>query len=302
MSGAPYSTRSWWVELIGAHAQPGSSWWAGEPEIAQDGTSVTSVQLTSFDRTLESTLLLPAGSPAAVVIVPFYDVESLLGLPSDRYPEAQPTRAFAREIAGAGLGVLAVPWWAELEARPSSAVELDERYGAIAAAHDARFPAVTGLGRSIADLRLAVDALGEIDQVDPRRIGVFGHSLGAKLAMFLAALDPRISAAVIHEPGLGFEHSNWDDPWYLGDRVPTDRDLDELMALIATRPVLYAGGGASDGPHNADIAARAAAAWPDGGLEIVQHGNGHPIPAEVLQRSIRWLEGHLPYSGGRQTS
>lgn len=310
MSRTQASERSWWADLIGAHERPDSHWRLGTPEFRPDGTSVTTVQLTTFDSAQDATLLLPAsdGASVAVIVVPFYDVESLLGLPSDRYPEAQPSRAFAVEIARAGLGVLAVPWWAEIETRPRSAVDLHDRYDPIATAHREQFPAVTGLGRSITDLRLALDALGTIEQVDAGRIGVFGHSLGGKFAMFLAALDTRVSAAVIHEPGLGFAHSNWEDPWYFGERVPSDHDLDDVLALIAPRPVLYVGGGASDGAHNADLAARAATAWPAAAsdtapsrscLEIMQHESGHPIPAEVLERCIRWLGDHLAYSGGR---
>ncbi|MGM7699933.1 dienelactone hydrolase family protein [Microbacterium sp. A84] len=300
MTDARQALRSEWSDLIGAERAPDAAWRIGESTAGPDGIMRTTVHLTSFGVTLDAVLLLPPGQ-SAVIVVPFYDVESLLGIPSERYPDAdaRPTKAFAREIAARGLGVLAVPWWAEIEARPSPAVELHARYGPVAAANRARFPGVTGLGRSIADLRLALDALTTVPGVDAQRLGAFGHSLGGKLALFLGALDTRIAATVTHEPGLGFAHSNWEDPWYLTDRVPTDRDLDEVLALIAPRPVLYVGGGASDGPHNANLAERAATAWPDGGLDVLQHGNGHPLPEDVLHTSIQWLSDHLQYSGER---
>lgn len=300
MTAVGQALRSEWIDLIGAERAPDAAWRIGESTTGPGGVTRTTLHLTSFGTTLDAVLLLPPRQ-SAVVVVPFYDVESLLGIPSERYPDAnaQPTKAFACEIAAQGLGVLAVPWWAEIEARPSSAVELHARYGPVAATHSARFLGVTGLGRSIADLRLALDALAAVPGVDTERLGAFGHSLGGKLSLFLGALDTRIAATVTHEPGLGFAHSNWEDPWYLADRVPTDRDLDQLMTLIAPRPVLYAGGGASDGPRNVSLAERASTAWPDGGLEILQHGNGHPLPEDVLHTSIQWLSDHLQYSGER---
>src|SRR5690625_6759871 len=79
---------------------------------------------------------------------------------------------------------------------------------------------MTGLGRSIGDLMLAVSALQDSGLTGEDRLAVFGHSLGGKLAMHLAALDPRLDAGAAHEPGLGFAHSNWTDPWYLDGALP----------------------------------------------------------------------------------
>lgn len=282
-----------WIELLGAQPEPDAAIHLGAPQI--DGAIVhIPVELRSYGLRQSLRLALPANaSPCAVVMLPFYDTQVLFGEPSALYPDpnARPTRAFAREMLAAGLGVLAVPWWTETIARDAPDLELHARYGPVAEDHLHRHPMVTGLGRSVADLRLAVDALGAIEQVDSRRIGVFGHSLGGKLALFAAALDPRIAAAVTHEPGLGFAHSNWSDPWYLGTRVPIDRDLDQLLSLVAPRPILYGGGGASDGPHNEALAHAASGA--DSRIELLHHANGHPLPEDVLGRMIGWLDNRL---------
>ncbi|WP_309127328.1 acetylxylan esterase [Microbacterium sp.] len=292
---APILRREW-IDLIGAHRPEDAAWRVTERGDGALGRRIV-LELQSYGARLEGVLLLPgSAAPSAVVIVPFYDVESLLGHVSRLYPDvgARPTRAFAREIAAAGLGVLAVPWWAEAAARPAASLDLHERYGPAALHHLERHPHVTGLGRSVADLLLSIDALEQLDEVDSARIGVFGHSLGGKLALFAAALDPRIRAAVSHEPGLGFAHSNWSDTWYLGSRVPADRDLDEVLRLVSPRPILYAGGGAADGEHNEELVRSATSAGSR--VEILRHGGGHPLPEDVLATMIDWLRARLARS------
>jgi cephalosporin-C deacetylase-like acetyl esterase len=47
------------------------------------------------------------------------------------------------------------------------------------------------------------NVLGSIPEVDARRIGAAGHSLGAKETLYLAAFDERIQAAVASDAGIG---------------------------------------------------------------------------------------------------
>jgi hypothetical protein len=65
------------------------------------------------------------------------------------------------------------------------------------------------------------------------------------MALYAAALEPRIAAAVSSEPGIGFSFSNYEDYWYLGDKLasaPAGMDQHELIGLIAPRPFLLVGG------------------------------------------------------------
>jgi dienelactone hydrolase len=55
----------------------------------------------------------------------------------------------------------------------------------------------TLFGEMLNDLSGGVDVLAALDGIDPKRIGAFGLSMGATLAFWLAALDPRI-ACVAH--------------------------------------------------------------------------------------------------------
>jgi dienelactone hydrolase len=52
----------------------------------------------------------------------------------------------------------------------------------------------TLFGQMLAELGGALDLLQRVDGVDPARIGVMGLSMGATLAVWLAALEPRIRA------------------------------------------------------------------------------------------------------------
>lgn len=292
---SPDDARAWWRRQLGADRDPDGTWQVRpRPENAR-GWRDSDVLLHSYGSELPARLLRPiAPNPAlagAVVIIPFYDVASLVGEPSPRtaHRTSRTSQAYAVALAERGLGVLAVPWWFELAAQGSNARGLSERYGPPAAQHAAT-QSRTALGRSIGDLFLATDAVLAQDWVDPTKIGVLGHSLGGKLALHLAALDERVSAAVAHEPGLGLQHSNWDAPWYLGADRHFARDHDELLGLVAPRRILLGAGGDSDGDHNLDLVHKAASRWVgDAGPEVLRHGHGHPLTEDVLAQLITWL-------------
>ena len=118
----------------------------------------------------------------------------------------------------------------------------------------ARHPRSKGMAKMLFDAMVAVDILRALPQVDPRRIGTIGHSLGAKEALYLAALDDRVQAAVSSEGGIGTRLSNWHDPWYLGNEILRDgfgHEHHELLALVAPRPFLLVGGESVDGAREA---------------------------------------------------
>jgi hypothetical protein len=119
-------------------------------------------------------------------------------------------------------------------------------------------------------------ALAQMPEVDPRRIGIIGLSYGGKWSMFASCLDERFACAVWSDPGIVFNEkdanvNHW-EPWYLGhdpkkqrkpgipsaenprtglykEMVDAGRDLVDLHALMAPRPVLVSGG-VQDPPRN----------------------------------------------------
>ena len=112
--------------------------------------------------------------------------------------------------------------------------------------------------------------LAQRPEIDPKRIGVVGHSYGGKWALFAGALSEKFAAVCVSDPGIVFDESrpnvNYWEPWYLGyvpgpdfrprgvlsekyprvgpykTMIEKGYDLHELHALIAPRPFFVAGG------------------------------------------------------------
>lgn len=163
-----------------------------------------------------------------------------------------------------------------------------------------RSPGWSGMGKMLWDALRAVDYLSTRPDVDPGRIVCVGHSLGAKQVLYLAAFDERIRAGVFSEGGIGLKNSNWEAPWYLGERLrefPPGCDHHELLTLIAPRPFLIAGGGEADGLHTRPLveAARPAYAFAGAGERLLLriHPHGHDIPQGVREEAFDWLEASL---------
>ena len=164
----------------------------------------------------------------------------------------------------------------------------------------ARHPRSKGMAKMLFDAMVAVDILAALPEVDPKRIGTIGHSLGAKEALYLAALDDRIQAAVSSEGGIGTRLSNWDDPWYLGKEILRDgfgHEHHELLALVAPRPFLLVGGESVDGARSWPFIE---AVLPVYGLYgqparvgLLRHQKGHTVPPEVAPRVYEWLQTYL---------
>lgn len=118
-------------------------------------------------------------------------------------------------------------------------------------------------------------ALANLPQVDPKRVGVVGHSYGGKWAMFASCLYDKFALGVWSDGGVVFDETrgnvNFWSPWYLGydpnatrpRGIPNEQrprtgaykrmrdegwDLHELHALMAPRPFLVSGG-AEDRSH-----------------------------------------------------
>jgi len=102
---------------------------------------------------------------------------------------------------------------------------------------------VSPLTENLFDLRRSIDVLEQTGLVDPHRIGVVGLSLGGTCALFLAAVDERVAAAVVS----GY-FSSWAEahkmPWNMcGSQVLPGMlgqiEHIDLASLIAPRPVLF---------------------------------------------------------------
>jgi hypothetical protein len=121
-------------------------------------------------------------------------------------------------------------------------------------------------------------ALQQMPNVDPKRVGVVGHSYGGKWAMFALALHDGFACGATSDPGIAFDEKrsnvNYWEPWYLGfdpalkeqrkagipnaknprtgpykKMMADGRDLTDLHALIAPRPFLVSGGAEDQPPR-----------------------------------------------------
>jgi hypothetical protein len=200
-------------------------------------------------RMADGYLLLPHGEGTfPAVFVPFYDAETSVGLGK----KDAPFRDFADQLTKRGYVTLSIgsPGGDARKPEPGQARCQPLSYLAYVAANCAQ-------------------ALADLPQVDPKRIGVVGHSFGGKWAMFASCLSERFACAAWSDAGIVFDEKranvNYWDPWYLGaeegpprpiglpapdhprtgayrELVENGMDLQELHALMAPRPFLVSGG------------------------------------------------------------
>ncbi|HXH49133.1 MAG TPA: SUMF1/EgtB/PvdO family nonheme iron enzyme [Terriglobia bacterium] len=236
-------------------------------------------------------VMMPASDlqrPRPVVIVPFYDVDTpagrnlsghhFLGLGVDSY---------AYTAVQKGYIAVAIRWFGE---------SYGEWYSEAVANLKLRHPHCTGLGKWVWDAQRLLDYVYTLPYVDHHRIGIIGHSLGGKMALYAAAFEPRITAVVSNELGVGLSFSNYDDYWYFGDlidKVEKETDQHELIGLIAPRPFLLIGGDTYDTAkswHYINAAREVYRLYgkPEN-IGYFNHHKGHMPTPEAVWRAMEWL-------------
>ena len=233
------------------------------------------------------------GAPLPVVIVPFYDIDipAAEDLGGRRAGPAGNVNAFAYTAAQHGYLAVAVRWFGE---------SYGESYSEAVANLALRHPGATGLGKWVADARRLVDFIRVLPDADAARIGIMGHSLGGKMALYAAAMDPRIRVVVSSELGVGFRMSNYDDYWYLGDtfaKLPAGTDQHELIGILAPRPFLLIGGDEFDKAESWHYinAAREVYQIYDVPQNIgyLNHHTGHTPTPGAVAAAFDWLDHFL---------
>jgi dienelactone hydrolase len=165
-------------------------------------------------------------------------------------------------------------------------------------------------GMILRDDLMALDYLASRKEVDPKRIGAIGMSMGATRAWWLMALDDRLKTGVpiccltryqnLIQRDLLKAHGIY----YFVPNVLNHFDTEAIVALIAPRPVLFLDGD-QDGTSPVDgIRAIEAAVRPVYRLygrekafqSIVYAGQGHLYTPGMWQRTLDWLDEKLEYS------
>jgi hypothetical protein len=180
----------------------------------------------------------------------------------------------------------------------------------------------------------ALDALEDSDAIDPKRVGIFGHSRTGKAALVAMANDDRFKVGYLSATGMGgvnLYRRNYGEPvqnlaslteffWYAGNalklsvsgKTPDDIPYDAhwMLALVAPRPVFISGGPMITEPREAipgdawqDVggmfksAVAAGPAWELLGAKGLQTGTMPPRLTYLGQGDIGFREhqyGHTP--------
>lgn len=224
------------------------------------------VEVGPDGRMADGILLTPDGTgPFPAVVVPFYEPRSSVG---EGKPDTIGAIDFGIQLTRRGFVTLSIATPGTLESKA------DVRELLIAIGDKLKLQPLGYLASVASNCRRA---LAQMPNVDPKRIGIVGHSYGGKWSMFGSCLDEEFACACWCDPGIVFDETNgnvnyW-EPWYLGwaegakrpSGIPNagkprtglyktlyennSREMLELHALMAGRPVLDSGG-SEDPPRN----------------------------------------------------
>jgi hypothetical protein len=288
--------RRWWLDFLGPLEVDRSKPPALEV-LEEDRTEGVVRQLVRYEvepgLPVEAYLLKPAGEagPRPGVVALHSTVKHTIRQPAG--VEGKPEKAFGLKMARRGYVVFCPRcflWSNDLKIPYLKHVEQFR----------ARHPGSKGMAKMLFDARIALDVLAGLPEVNPKRLGAVGHSLGAKEVLYLAALDERVQVSASSEGGIGTRFSNWDAPWYLGEEIRGEtftHEHHELLALVAPRPFLLLGGDSADGARS----------WPFieavlpvyrlyGGtprVGLFNHRKGHNVPPQAEQRIDQWFDAYL---------
>jgi dienelactone hydrolase len=164
----------------------------------------------------------------------------------------------------------------------------------------ARHPNWTGMTRMVWDAIRAADFLESLPNVDRKRIGCFGHSLGGKEVLYAMAFDERYRAGVSSEGGIGLKFSNWSAPWYLGPRIKQpgfNLENHEVLALTAPRAFLLVAGDSADDDRSWAFIQAARPVYDllgaPGNIGWLNHHQGHRYSPEARAVAEEFLDQHL---------
>ncbi|MCP5539680.1 MAG: acetylxylan esterase [Akkermansiaceae bacterium] len=168
------------------------------------------------------------------------------------------------------------------------------------------------MGKFVFDTRRAIDLLLAREDIDPDRIGVAGNSLGGAVAGWMAALDPRVRAAIV----CGWAYDDISLRTKFCTTVPCQRMREELTwddyLLLASPCAQLIMNGDADGVIDREetgqtwkaLAARVAVAHDDhaatgAGADVeawFEPGGGHR-PYFAHPRALLWIHDHLGTPG-----
>lgn len=168
-----------------------------------------------------------------------------------------------------------------------------DRWAEMAEIFNREQPVWTGVGKLVHDTQLILDALEQDPRVDTQRMGIAGHSLGGKMAFYTGCVDSRVKVITASDFGIGWDQTNWDDPWYWGEKLNTlkaEGFSQEQLLAAAEKPFCLLAG-ESDNDDSRRLLAKVAffREYPDR-LLFVHHATGHRPPSYAAQAGYAYLD------------
>jgi dienelactone hydrolase len=209
-----------------------------------------------------------------------------------------PQQAYAAELCARGYVALAADAVGFEERRhPRLAGPEYERF----VAHELLIKGLTLQGKFIWDVMRAVDYLVSRKEVDPKRIGMIGHSLGGTETWFSMAMEPRLASGAASCGTTTYAAVLAAERYHnYGFYVPGILkwgDISEVVSMIAPRPFLMLTGEQDrDFPVSGakEVAARAAMLYRRLGkaeaLELFLSPQGHEFTDEMRKRAYNWFD------------
>jgi dienelactone hydrolase len=166
--------------------------------------------------------------------------------------------------------------------------------------------------KNILDMRRALDYLVSRPEVDPTRLGSYGHSMGSTHAWMGAPWDDRLRAVVCNcclptYAGILREHLLHCFPNFIPGLFQYG-DTPDVAALAAPRPLHLNFGEADNGSPIQEVRegiqriadAYQAAGAPENFSSFIEPATEHVLSSEMWRRTRDWLAKHLK-SGATKT-
>jgi dienelactone hydrolase len=167
-----------------------------------------------------------------------------------------------------------------------------------------RYPHWSLLGKMVADTRAALAAVRESKEIDPARIYLVGYALGAKVALWTAALDP-LPAAVVSVAGITplrtsrdvesirtYSHLHGLLPrlgFYAESPAALPLDYDDVIRAVGPRPILMV---APTHDRHTDLGELKKLARPFANVDLKTPADFNRFTKESQALVFDWLDQH----------
>lgn len=246
-------------------------------------------------------MAIPKGAKGKfpAVVVPYYFPEAMLAFDPKTGKELSSYKevAYMADLARRGYVTICGQAFHLTYAKKGLPENDWDKWVHAAAVLNRDWPDWTGVGKLVFDTRLLIDLVAADERVDSERIGIIGHSLGGKMAFYTGCLDSRIKAIVASDFGLGWQQTNWQDPWYWGDKfdavVKSGFENADLLAATGGTPICIIAGKADDALTGEIVRRLPSYAKDPSRFLLINHGTGHRPPQTATEEGYRFLDSVL---------